>query len=66
MTFRFSVTVDGVVFVAFEVLDIGLVDLGVMVLELDSFFLEPFFFGAGCGGMDLWWNGYYGRCNWWF
>ena len=44
MTFRFSVTVDGVVFVAFEVLDVGLVDLGVLVLELDSFFLEPFFF----------------------
>ena len=66
MTFRFSVTVDGVVFVASEVLDVGLVDLGVMVLELYSFFLELFFFGAGYGGMDFCWNGYYGRCNWWF
>ena len=58
MTFRFSVTVDGVVFVPFEVLDVGLVDLGVMVLELDSFFWSRFFSELGAeewasGGMVI-------------
>ena len=35
---RFSVTVDGVVVVGCEVMDVGLVELGVTVLELNSSF----------------------------
>ena len=35
---RFSVTVDGVVVVGCKVVGVGLVDLGVTVLELDSSF----------------------------
>ena len=43
---RFSVTVDDVVVVCCEVVGVGLVDLGVMVLELDSSF-------GGCFGLEL-------------
>ena len=35
---RFSMTVDGLVVVAFEDVGAGLVDLGVTILELDSSF----------------------------
>ena len=35
---RFSVTVDGVVVVGCEVMGVGLVELGVTVLELNSSF----------------------------
>ena len=52
-----SVTVDGVVVVACEVVGVGLVDLGVTVFEFDFFFLGLFLFGAGCGGMNFLWSG---------
>ena len=39
-------TVDGVVVVGCEVVDVGLVDLGFMVLEIDSSFGVLFLFGA--------------------
>ena len=45
-------TVDGVVVVGYEVARVGLMELGV-----GFFFLGLFLFGAGCGGMDFWWNG---------
>ena len=35
---RFSVTVDGVVVVGCDVMDVGLVELGVTFLELNSSF----------------------------
>ena len=35
---RFSVTVDGVVVVGCDVMDVGLVELGVAFLELNSSF----------------------------
>ena len=43
---RFIVKVDGVVVVGCEVLGVGLVNLGVIVLELDSSF-------EGCSYLEL-------------
>ena len=48
-------TVNSIVVVSCEVAGVGLVDLRVMVLELDSSFRVFFWFGARwCGGMDFW------------
>ena len=44
---RFSMTVDGVVVVGCEVVSIGLVDLGVTVLGLDSSFSSCFYLELG-------------------
>ena len=44
---RFSMTVDGVVVVGCEVVSIGLVDLGVTVLGLDSSFSGCFYLELG-------------------
>ena len=44
---RFSITVDGVVVVGCEVVSIGLVDLGVTVLGLDSSFSGCFYLELG-------------------
>ena len=64
---RFSVAVDGVVAVGCEVMCVGLVQFGVMVLELDYSFEGVFLFGAGwCEGMDFWQSGLYGGCSRWF
>ena len=46
---------------------VGLVDLEVMLLELDSSFGDGFLFGTRwCGGVDFRWNGLNYGCNRWF